>query len=195
MSTPEDEIYAQRLYSISNKKWKRSLKLLNPYRLHIRYLIKGSCLDVGAGFGRNLGYLNNPANHGIEPNPALRRLSQVLGHSVVSAIEASSKFEYESFDNLLFSHVLEHLTPEQHLGILDQYLPYLKSGGRVVVLIPQEAGFKHDSDHKFFWTPEFMAEYLSDHSLILQKIGSFPLPSIFSRIFIYNEWFLVAAKK
>jgi SAM-dependent methyltransferase len=194
VSNVSDEQYAQRLYGASNKRWKLLLKYANPYRLHIRHLIKGTCLDVGAGFGRNLGYLNRPANVGVEPNPALRTIALTLGHNVVSAEDAAHRLKAESFDYLLFSHVLEHLTADQHAEILRQYLPYLKRGGKIVILIPQMAGFKHDSDHKFFWTPSLVREYLAQNELNLRKSGSFPLPSIFGNTFVYNQWFFVATR-
>lgn len=186
--------YAEYLYTISNKTYKRVLARVNPYRQHIRHLVKGTCLDIGAGFGRNLGYLNNSRNVGVEPNLSLRKIAETLGHNVVAREQLFESYSHQHFDNLLISHVLEHLPTQDHHAFLQEYLPFLKIGGKVVILIPQVAGFKQDSDHKHFWTPALISEYLHDNKLSILRIGSFPLPTWFGQIFIYNEWFVIAEK-
>lgn len=191
----EESEYAARLYGISNRSWKRALAPVNPYRLHIRHLAVGRCLDVGCGFGRNLGYLGNQSNIGIEPNQSLRALADQLGHKVIHPDDVERLMQPEDFDTIIFSHVLEHLTPEEHPLILNRYLPYLKVGGRVIVRIPQRAGFDSDDDHRFFWHRSSMAEYLSSHNLHIEKMGSFPFPEFVGNFFKYNEWFFLAVKK
>lgn len=190
----EEGAYAERLYGISNRAWKRALSPVNPYRLHIRCLAVGRSLDIGCGFGRNLGYLGNASNVGVEPNQSLRFLASQLGHNVISPEDVKSLLADEKFDNLIFSHVLEHLTPDEHALILNEYLPYLKVGGSVIVRIPQRAGFDSDDDHRHFWTLDSMAKYLISHDLQIDKAGSFPFPEIVGNYFKYNEWFLTATK-
>lgn len=167
---------------------------INPYRIHIRLLVRGRCLDVGCGFGRNLGYLGDPQHVGVEPNQSLREMATKLGHNVIAPHETKQELRNEEFDTLIFSHVLEHLTPDQHPAILRDYLPYLKVGGLVVVRIPQRAGFNSDDDHRFFWTDGLMEEFLLGHGLSITKSGSFPFPEFFGGFFKYNEWFFVATK-
>ena len=194
MENSSEAQYADRLYGISNKRYKRALGRVNPYRLHIRHLIKGTCLDLGAGFGRNLGYLNDSRNVGVEPNLALRKIAETLGHNVLAREHLFESFSHQHFENLLISHVLEHLPTQDHHAFLQEYLPFLKVGGKVVILIPQRAGFKQDSDHKYFWTPALMSKYLHENKLSVVRIGSFPLPTWFGQIFVYNEWFIIAEK-
>lgn len=117
-----------------------------------------------------------------------------LGHNVLAPHETKQELRNEEFDTLIFSHVLEHLTPDQHPAILRDYLPYLKVGGLVVVRIPQRAGFNSDDDHRFFWTDGLMEEFLLGHGLRITKSGSFPFPEFFGGFFKYNEWFFVATK-
>ena len=187
MPTTDEVAYATRLYRISNRSWKRILRPVNPYRLHIRSLVIGRCLDIGCGFGRNLGYLGNTSNVGVEPNSSLRVLARDLGHTVISPEDVRRSLHREKFDNLIFSHVLEHLLPDEHAVILNNYLPYLKSGGRVIVLIPQRAGFDGDDDHRHFWTLNAMETFLEQNHLITQKKGTFPFPEFVGTFFKYNE--------
>jgi len=195
VSTADDVAYAARLYRIGNRSWKRALNPVNPYRLHIRSLAVGRCLDVGCGFGRNLGYLRNSSNVGVEPNASLRTLARELGHTVIAPEDVQHSLQREEFDNLIFSHVLEHLLPDQHPAILNNYLPYLKSGGRVIVRIPQRAGFDSDDDHRHFWTLDSMQTFLESNHLTISKKGTFPFPELGGTFFKYNEWFLVATKQ
>lgn len=194
MTSSDENAYAQRLYGISNQPWKRVLAPINPYRIHIRLLVRGRCLDIGCGFGRNLGYLGDSKHVGVEPNQNLRDLAIELGHNVIAPHETQQVLQNEGFDTLIFSHVLEHLTPDQHPAILRDYLPYLKVGGLVIVRIPQRAGFDSDDDHRYFWTNDLMEEFLLGHGLTIEKTGSFPLPEFFGRFFKYNEWVFVAIK-
>lgn len=194
MLTSDESAYAARLYGISNRSWKRILSPVNPYRLHIRSLVVGRCLDVGCGFGRNLGYLGNTNNVGVEPNKSLRELANELGHNVIAPDDIQRVLQRGEFDNLIFSHVLEHLLPDEHAVILNNYLPYLKIGGHVIVRIPQRAGFASDDDHRYFWTLNSMEQFLKSHRLDIHKKGSFPFPEFVGNFFKYNEWFLVATK-
>jgi len=101
---------------------------VNPCRLHIRSLAVGRYLDVGSGFGRNLGYLGNSSIVGVEPNASLDTLARELGHTVIAAKDVEHSLKREEFDNLIFSHVLGRLPSDQYPVILNNYLHYLKSG-------------------------------------------------------------------
>ena len=76
-----------------------------------------------------------------------------------------------SFDSLLVAHVLEHMRIDEARLLLLDYLPLVKPDGRLIVIVPQQAGFRSDATH---------VEYLdSDRLAVLAD----PLPIGLVRVF------------
>lgn len=98
------------------------------------------------------------------------------------------------FDSLLCLHVLEHLDPGAPGKLLAQYLPYLKPGGKVVLITPQERGYASDSTHTVFIDGAGLAGVARELGLAGTRWHSFPLPRWAGKLFIYNEFQLVARK-
>jgi glycosyltransferase involved in cell wall biosynthesis len=171
-----------------DSRWTRRLNVQAPYRWNIRRLHPGFVLDVGCGIGRNLGHLDG-RGVGVDHNP----------HSVAEArargLEAYTVEEFlashwnvpGSFDSLLCAHVLEHMTVEDDTQMLLQYLPLVKAGGRLIVIVPQEAGFKSDATHVQYFDPARLAELTRTLPIDLDRVYSFPFPAWAGRMFRYNE--------
>ncbi len=84
---------------------------------------------------------------------------------------------HDSYDSLLIAHVLEHMTPAEASDLLAAYLPYLRSEGRVVIIVPQEAGFRSDATHVTFLDLEDIAGFEAGNELARGTRLLIPLPS------------------
>jgi SAM-dependent methyltransferase len=191
-----DEHYALRLQSISQRPLKRLLKPINPYRKNLRKLVRGNCLEIGCGIGRNLSYLDNRDNVGIDLNSYALAVAESMGHKVLlnSEFELDERYLY-SFDNLLFSHVLEHMGLAEAEALIQKFIPCLKHDGKIVIICPQKRGFDSDKSHIEYMDFEKIGGIIMRCGLNICKTYSHPLPEIFSRLFIYNEFVVIAARK
>lgn len=191
----EQQIYVDRLIKISSKRFKSLLQPVNPYRICLKKWVRGSCLEVGCGIGRNLGYLDNPYNLGIDINEHAVSKSRSLGHQAITAEYFESiRKELPKFDNLLFSHVLEHMDHASAIELIQSYLPALSEFGAICIICPQERGFASDPTHVEFMNIEKLTNIIESCGLVLDCSISFPLPKIFGRIFIYNEFVLIVKR-
>jgi 2-polyprenyl-3-methyl-5-hydroxy-6-metoxy-1,4-benzoquinol methylase len=121
---------------------------LVTYRQHIRRLVRGRALDIGCGVGSNLRFLSSDSV-GVEHNPTSVEAARARGFTayVTDDFHAHAHEHRASFDTLLIAHVMEHMTHEDGVGLLKSYLPYLKPGGRVVILTPQDPNCENDPTH------------------------------------------------
>ncbi len=78
--------------------------------------------------------------------------------------------------------------------LLDAYLPYLRPGGKVFFVCPQERGYDSDPTHVRFTTGEDLMELARDVGLQTGGWFSFPFPRWAGKPFIYNEFCLLATK-
>jgi len=108
--------------------------------------------------------------------------------------ERSEFFKPERFDSLLLSHVAEHMTQEEAIGLLRPYIPLLKKGGKLVMIAPQEAGFKKDASHREFMDFEKLRTVAGTLGLSPLKEYSFPFPRFLGRFFYFNEFISVSIK-
>ena len=192
----EDQGYVNRLMGISNKPFKTFLQPVNPYRIGLKRWVKGSCLEIGCGIGRNLGYLGNPHNLGIDINEHAVAKCRTLGYQAITAETfESTRTELPKFDNLLFSHVLEHMDCASSIKLIQSYLPSLSDFGAVCIICPQERGFASDPTHVEFKNFENLAGEIEDCGLVVHRSFSYPLPRIFGNLFIYNEFVIIAQRK
>ena len=189
----DDSDYVQRLVSISNRKTKRYLQVVNPYRINLRRWIRGSCLEIGCGIGRNLTYLSNPNNVGVDTNHSAVSHCRSIGHTVYTNTDfTESPNSSSEFDNILFSHVLEHMNSDQAVDLICLYKSNLNHNGRVVIICPQLRGFQSDPTHVEFLNFEKLEAIVLRCNLVVEKSFSHPFPRIFSRLFIYNEFVVIA---
>ncbi len=186
LSTDRD--YTARLQEQTGKGWKRLLGAQVPYRRHIRRVVDGRVLDVGCGIGRNLQHLDGNGV-GVDLNPHSIEVARSNGLTAYTSDEfaAGPDAAPGGYDSLLFAHVLEHMTPDEASALLGVYLPYLRDGGRVVVIVPQEAGFRSDPTHVTFLDLDDLAQIEVGQGLIREEGYSFPLPRSAGRVFTHNE--------
>ena len=92
------------------------------------------------------------------------------------------------FDGLLLAHVIEHLEREQALQVLRDYLQFVRPGGQVFLVCPQERGYASDPTHVWFAQDSDLRELVGTLGLELEQSFSFPFPRRAGKLFIYNEF-------
>jgi 2-polyprenyl-3-methyl-5-hydroxy-6-metoxy-1,4-benzoquinol methylase len=184
--------YAERLHRIGDVWWKRALNVQAPYRAHLRRLNLGYVLDVGCGIGRNLLHLDGNGV-GVDHNAEAVQRVRALGFTAYTSEEfhRSEHGKPEAFDSMLVAHVLEHVPANIAVELVNEYLPYIKPGGRVVFITPQERGYARDDTHVWFVRHEETAELARKAGLQVEKQYSFPLPRAAGKVFTYNEFVMV----
>ncbi len=154
----------------------------------------GFVLDIGCGIGRNLAHLNGHGV-GVDHNPTSVAACVSGGLTAFSPedFEQSRYAESNTFDSVLLAHVVEHMTEVEACDLITAYLAYLRPGGRVILITPQERGQASDHTHVRF------VDYAAVHGLARQvglgvvALRSFPLPRVAGRVFTYNETVAVLA--
>jgi SAM-dependent methyltransferase len=193
MDTRGDD-YASRLITKPQAWWKRALRVQAVYQWHLRRQRLGRTLDIGCGVGRNLVSLE-PGSVGVDHNEAAVRHARGLGLTALTSEEffSSKHATPSSYDSLLLAHVVEHMTPSEARELVRSYLPFLRPGGTVLFICPQERGFRSDPTHVTWTTAEDLAELARDCGLAPVSARSFPLPRRAGKLFTYNE-FVVRAQ-
>jgi SAM-dependent methyltransferase len=191
-----DAAYAERLRRKSGARWKQLLDVQRPYRWNLDRLDLGRTLDVGCGIGRHLEHL--PAGSlGVDHNDESIAEAKRRGLDALTG-EEWAKSEHNkpsSFDSLLLSHVIEHMSPELGEMVVSAYLPNLKPGGKVLFICPQERGYASDATHERFVDLDGLAALARKMGLTPVRAYSFPLPRVFGRVFTHNEFVLLATAR
>jgi 2-polyprenyl-3-methyl-5-hydroxy-6-metoxy-1,4-benzoquinol methylase len=189
-----DQSYTQRLVAKQFARWKRILDVQAPYRWHLRQLRLGKTLDVGCGIGRCLAFLDDGV--GIDINQSAIEVAQSRGLTALTTdvFETSALNRPDVYDSLLFAHVAEHVGAEQSIAILRGYLHLLRTQGRLVLITPQEAGYRSDPTHTQFIDFARQKRIIEELGLIIDRQYSFPFPKIVGRLFLYNEFVTIAHK-
>lgn len=182
--------YTEQLIKEQRKKIKSKLKWMNPYALHVKKVCVGRVLDVGCGIGRNLEYLGNRAV-GVDHNKDSIIFAQSRGFNAVTTEELDKKYEKNSFDTLLMAHLLEHMPQKEGKELVSHYKQYLKPGGRVVVICPQEMGFKHDDTHVEFLDFKSIESILNSNDISRIKKYSFPFFRFMGKFYVFNEFVFI----
>src|SRR6195952_1523860 len=187
--------YADRLAEREQVWWKRMLDVQRPYRWNMRRQHLGRTLDVGCGIGRNLERVG-PGSVGVDHNPASIRTARSRGFDAltVEEWEASDQRVPESFDAILLAHVIEHMTEADAVALLEDYLPYLRRGGRVFFVCPQERGYASDPTHVRYTDLDALRALSRSVGLTPGRVWSFPFPRAAGKAFTYNEFCLLATK-
>jgi SAM-dependent methyltransferase len=190
-----DAAYTRRLERLGGAWWKRLLDVQRPYRWHLRRLRLGFVLDVGCGLGRNLINVGG-AGVGVDHSAESVAVARGRGLQAFTPAEflSSAHASPGRFDALLLSHVVEHMRFAEAVELLSTYLPYLKAGGRVLLIAPQEAGYASDPTHIEFMDLTALDRLARAVTLEPVKAYSFPFPRLAGRLFKYNEFVLLARK-
>ncbi|HEY7290022.1 MAG TPA: class I SAM-dependent methyltransferase [Vicinamibacterales bacterium] len=165
-----------------------------PYKWNLQRLRLGFVLDVGCGVGRNLGHLNG-SGVGVDPNIQCIEAARARGFRAYTPDEfgeAASKENWR-FDSMLVAHVVEHVGFENSVKLVDSYLRYLRPGARLVLITPQEAGYRSDATHVEFMDDRKLRGICDALKLRVERSYSFPFPRAAGSLFTYNEFVVVAA--
>ena len=189
------EDYARRLQSKQQVWWKKALNVQAPYQWNLRRQHLGRTLDVGCGIGRNLETLD-AGSVGVDHNATAIEVARERGVTALTVPEweTSELRVAESFDGILLAHVIEHMSAAEGVALLQDYLPYLRPGGRVFFVCPQERGYASDSTHVRWTTGDDLARLARDVGLVPEPWFSFPFPRWAGKPFVYNEFCLLATK-
>lgn len=194
MSTQSRE-YANRLIRLESVWWKRLLPVQAPYQWNLRRQSLGRTLDIGCGVGRNLHSLAADSV-GVDHNATSVSVARSRGFTAYTVEEflASADAVPERFDGLLIAHVVEHMSEEASRDLLGSYLRYLKPGGRLFLVCPQEKGYASDPTHETFTSGESLERLATWCDLEPTPWRSFPLPRTAGRWFRHNEFTVLATK-
>ncbi len=185
--------YTERLATMEGAGWKQRLDVQAPYRWNIRMLALGRTLDIGCGLGRNLAHLDGNGV-GVDHNASSVAIAVQRGFDACTpdAFATSRHARPGAFDSLLLAHVVEHMGEDDALGLLRTYLPFVRPGGKVLVITPQEKGYTTDATHvRFCGFPE-VAALCAAVDLTVQRQYSFPFPRPLGKVFPYNEFVTLA---
>jgi len=187
--------YTERLVRLQRASWKRLLRVQAPYRWNLRRLRPGFTLEVGCGIGRNLEHLDGNAV-GLDLNPFSVAEARRSGLRALTPAEfaASSWCRPAAFDSLLLSHVAEHMRREELLALLREHLAYVRPGGLLILVTPQEVGFRSDPSHVEFLDTAALRSVADTLALVPVRDYSFPFPRFFGRLFVYNEFVSVSRR-
>ncbi|MFE9256161.1 class I SAM-dependent methyltransferase [Streptomyces sp. NPDC006879] len=184
--------YTRRLVHLETSGIKRLLPTQAPYRWNLRRLRLGRVLDIGCGLGRNL--LNcEPGSVGVDHNPHSVQTCRDRGLIAYTPEELAAAPDCGpgSFDSLLCAHVLEHVDEETASSLLEQYLPLVRKGGPVVLITPQEVGYRTDATHIRWVGFEELRDHACRAGIEVRRSYSFPFPRPVGKVFPYNEFVLV----
>ena len=194
-STKERD-YSKQLQDSQEAWWRRFFNVQAPYGWNLRRLNPGFTLDIGCGLGRHLIHLGGNGV-GIDHNLASVQYARAKGlHVFTPETFRNSLFNLpQRFDSFLLSHVAEHMTREEVITLLSAYQGLLKPGGKLIIMTPQEAGYRSDATHREFMDFQKAREIAAALNFKVVREYSFPLPRLFGRFFYFNEFISVSLKK
>lgn len=116
-----------------------------------------SILDVGCGYGRNMKIIKTIIRgggvcEGVDINKSIVEINRKNGLICYTADEF--KNIKKKYDCIIFSHIIEHFTPNELKDFFEYYLSYLTDGGHVIIATPiLWEGFYWDFDHIKMYHP------------------------------------------
>jgi SAM-dependent methyltransferase len=194
MKSTETRAYKDRLFRLQKKSWKKRLKIQKFYARQVLLLEPGRVLEVGCGIGRLLEHL--PDALGIDHNVHSVELARELGFKAFTELDfKNSEFNVvESFDSILLAHVVEHLTFQESVDLISNYLPLLKTDGKLIIICPQESGYKSDKTHITFSGFSEIRDICEILDFKVQIEKSFPFPRFMGHFFRFNEFVVMALR-
>ena len=78
--------------------------------------------------------------------------------------------------------------------VLDTYIRVLRPDGRVILITPQEYGYRSDPTHVQFMDFATLRNIVIEVGLLPVKQYSFPFPRILGCLFKHNEFVFVSKK-
>jgi hypothetical protein len=184
----KDKDYTDRLLRLQSQPWKQKLGFANPYGIHIRNIVAGDTLEVGCGIGRVLNFAPQ-VMVGVDRNADSVQVCRQRGLQAYCPEEFFAHYEgRKPFGTLLLSHVVEHMTVDEAVGLVNMYKPYLAANARLILITPQEKGFASDVTHVEFMDFSKLAAICRQTGFEVQDSYSFPFVRALGKAFIYNEF-------
>lgn len=187
--------YADRLVDLQTARWKRLIPVQLPYGWNLRRLDLGRTLEIGCGIGRNLEHLKGNGV-GVDHNADAVTVARSRGFEAYTPEEFlhSGATRHETFDSLLLAHVVEHMNRTESVELIRSNLTYVRPGGKVVMITPQERGFRSDATHIEFVDFDALSEIAAACGLTTTRQFSFPFGRFMGSVFPYNEFVSVAER-
>lgn len=188
--------YADRLVRLQRAPWKRWLHVQAPFRWNLQRLRPGATLEIGCGIGRNLQHLAN-GSVGVDTNEHCVQVARADGLTAFTPADfLASAFggAQGTFDSLLLSHVVEHMTEAQASSLVAEYARYVRPKGQLILIAPQEAGFRSDPTHVAMMDFAALERIARHGGFTAVRALSFPFPRWAGAFFTYNEFVLVATR-
>jgi len=185
----KDPLYTERLIT-HGAGWKRFVPVQAPYRWNIRRLKPGLMLDLGCGIGRNLAHIDG-RGVGIDHNESSIQIARARGLQAFTPedFRLSDFNRTGAFDSMLVAHVLEHMTEREAVDLVKEYEPLVSKGGRLILITPQEAGFRSDPTHTEFMDFTRLRTIASGAAFnVPLREFSFPFPHLLGLVFKHNEF-------
>ena len=86
------------------------------------------------------------------------------------------------------------MTRGELVALLAEHLRFVRTQGQLILITPQEVGFRSDPSHVEFLDHRALRDVAEALGLRVTRELSFPFPRAFGRIFIYNQFVLVGEK-
>ena len=187
-----DENYTEHLLA-SGVWWKKLLNVQAPYRWNLKRLSPGFMLDIGCGVGRNLIAVDGV---GIDHNPHSVGQCHARGLKAFlpDAFRASEWARPGRFDSILLAHVAEHMRQVEVTALLNEYLPYLRADGKLILITPQEWAFRRDPTHVEFVDFEGAFAILRSVGFEPVSSASFPFPRSAGKLLPHSEFVVVGTR-
>lgn len=192
----QDSGYTNLLRTKESPLWKKVFDAQAPYRWHLRSLKLGFTLDIGCGLGRNLIHLMGNSV-GIDHNLHSVEIARSRGLLAFTPPEFHESLfnKPHHFDSILLSHVAEHLMEGEAVKLLTAHIPLLRPNGQVVLICPQDYGYRSDPTHVQFMDFTKLRAIAGEAGLMPVREYSFPFPRLFGHLFKYNEFVSISRKK
>ncbi|MFH8573812.1 class I SAM-dependent methyltransferase [Streptomyces sp. NPDC017993] len=163
-----------------------------PHRRQLRRIGRGRVLDIGCGTGDALaGCGSGSVGVDHDPEDVARCRARGLTAFTADAFLASPHARPGAFDALLCAHVLDRLDDEQVEDLLRAYVPYVRPGGGIVLITPQEAGHRATPAAVRFTDFPLLRAFAESAGLAVRRTYSSPLPRPAGKLLRGNAFVLV----
>ena len=135
--------------------------------------LKGHFLDVGCGLGDFLSF-GSKRSLGLDINKF--NVDHCRSRGLRAELIKDGKFPVNdnSFSTINLDQVLEHISDPDSL--LKEINRCLNIGGRLIVGVPCESGYKRDLDHKVFYNLKKIKKVLENYNFSILMTFYTPLP-------------------
>lgn len=140
----------------------------------LRFLLGPVFLDVGCGVGIFLSYGRKTKSIGLDINPFNVDYVNSIGLDarLINPL-ADFPVQMSSFPSCILDQVLEHV--DDPLYLITQSYNSLSRGGKLIIGLPCQKGFRADPDHKVYYTSESIISTVSSCTDLV-PIRSFYFP-------------------